>query len=82
MARFHLVGANSRTSIIGLDRQLGTTNYLIGNKPSQWHTGVSLYSKVAHKDVYPGVDVTYYGTQGHLEYDFRLAPGTNARTIR
>ena len=80
--RFHLVGANPRPSIIGQDRQAGTTNYLLGNDPQRWHTGVSLYSKVAYRGVYPGVNLTYYGTQGHIEYDFRLAPGANTRLIR
>jgi hypothetical protein len=32
--------------------------------------------------VYPGIDLVYYGSQGHLEYDFQVAPGSDARTIQ
>lgn len=81
-ARFHLVGANAHTAIVGLDRQPGTANYLIGNDPHRWYAGVALYGEVAYRQVYPGVDLTYYGTQGHLEYDFHLAPGANAQAIQ
>ena len=28
--------------------------------------------------VYPGIDLVFYGNQGHLEYDFRVAPGADA----
>src|SRR5580700_318592 len=48
----------------------GRVNYLIGNDPAQWHTGVPVFSKVRYRDVYPGVDLIYYGNQRQLEYDF------------
>jgi hypothetical protein len=35
-----LVGANPNPAVAGLDRQEGTSNYLIGNNPSQWDTGL------------------------------------------
>jgi hypothetical protein len=81
MTRFHLVGANTQAAIVGLGRQPGTTNYLIGKNLRQWHTGVSLFNKVAYRPIYRGIDLTYYGTQGHLEYDFHLAPGADAQAI-
>src|SRR5205814_10312734 len=30
----------------------------------------------------PGVDLVYYGQQGHLEYDFVVAPGVDPQVIR
>ena len=34
----------------------------------------SHYGQVSYKDVYPGIDVVYYGNQRQLEYDFVVAP--------
>ena len=72
-----LVGANPSPTITGLDALLGKANYFIGNNPRQWHTNVPMYSKVQYENVYPGVDLVFYGNQRQLEYDFVLAPGAD-----
>ena len=64
-----------------LDRMAATTNYMVGAR-SRWHTGVANYSRVRYHDVYPGIDVVYYGNRNQLEYDFVLAPGANPDAIR
>src|SRR5262249_8142277 len=66
-----------------LDQQPGGVNYYIGNDPAQWHTDVPLYARVQYRDVYPGIDLIYYGTsQRQLEYDFVVSPGADPGTIR
>jgi hypothetical protein len=57
-------------------------NYLVGSAPSQWRTGVSSYSRVGYRGVYSGIDVIYYEREGMLEYDFRVAAGSDPRAIR
>jgi Bacterial Ig-like domain (group 3)/Beta-propeller repeat len=59
----------------------GRVNYFIGNDPSKWQTNVATYNKVRYANVYPGIDVVYYGTAGKLEYDFAVSPGSDAKTI-
>ena len=39
--RMQLVGANPTAQVAGLDEQSGTSNYLLGDDPSQWHTNVA-----------------------------------------
>ncbi|HEX5410279.1 MAG TPA: choice-of-anchor D domain-containing protein [Terriglobia bacterium] len=68
--------------ITGRDRLPGKLNYLVGNDPSKWRTNIPLYAEVDYHDVYPGVDLIYYGNQRRLEYDFVLAPGANPKAIR
>jgi len=42
---------------------------------------VPTFAKVNYQNVYPGVDLVYYGSQGgQLEYDFVLAPGADPRS--
>jgi hypothetical protein len=64
------------------DELPGKINYLIGNDPAQWHTGVPTFSKVRYRNVYWGVDLVYYGNQRQLEYDFLVAPGADPQSIR
>jgi hypothetical protein len=80
--RLQLVGANPSPQVAGLDPLPGTTNYFIGNDPSKWRTTVRTYGKVEYQDVYPGIDLVYYGNQQQLEYDFVVTPGVNPGVIR
>ena len=77
-----LVGASATPQVVGLDPLPGTTNYFIGNDPSQWHTDIPNYAQVEEQSVYPGVDLVYYGNQQQLEYNFTVAPGADPGVIR
>ena len=35
----------------------------------------------SYRDLYPGIDLTYYGREGQLEYDFVVRPGADLRRI-
>ncbi len=77
-----LVGANPSPQLTGRDELPGKSNYFIGNDPAKWRTNVPNYAKVKYADVYPGIDLVYYGNQRQLEYDFVVAPGADPRAIR
>ncbi|PYX54791.1 MAG: hypothetical protein DMG76_20370, partial [Acidobacteria bacterium] len=80
--RMKLVGANGKAEVMGQDELPGKSNYFIGNDPKKWHTNVCQFAKVRYGNVYPGVDLVYYGHQRELEYDFVLQPGANPQAIR
>ena len=81
--RVKYVGANPHAEIEGLDRLAGKSNYLIGRDPRKWRSNVPAYSRVRYRDVYPGIDLVYYGNDQHqLEYDFILAPGADPNAIK
>jgi len=79
--RMKLVGANPHAKVIGLEELPGKSNYFTGNDPKKWRTDVPTYAKVKYRDVYPGVDLIYYGNHGQLEYDFVVAPGADPGQI-
>lgn len=81
VVRMRLTGANERPRISGLDRQAGTSHYFIGNDPAQWRRDVPNYARVQYEEVYPGIDLLYYGNQRQLEYDFVVAPGADPGVI-
>jgi hypothetical protein len=76
-----LVGASRAAAARGARMLPGLTNYLAGNNPREWRTGVRSYAEVEYRGVYPGVDVVYYGNQRQLEFDFVVAPGASHRAI-
>ncbi len=80
--RLRLSGTRQAPEITGQGALPGRSNYLIGNDPSQWHTGVANFSRVAENGVYPGIDLVYHGNQGQLEYDFDVAPNSDPKAIR
>ncbi|MGH9433911.1 MAG: hypothetical protein ACRD3T_20475, partial [Terriglobia bacterium] len=82
VVRMKLVGANSKAAVTGLAELPGKSNYFIGNDPKKWHTDVPNYAQVRYQNVYPGIDLVYYGNQGQLEYDFAVAPGADPAAIR
>ena len=79
--RMRLVGANPSPRVSGLKQLPGRSNYFLGDDPGEWRTNVPTYAKVQYEDVYPGVDLVYYGNQRQLEYDLIVAPGTDPEAI-
>ncbi|HEX5875672.1 MAG TPA: hypothetical protein VFY60_13580, partial [Pyrinomonadaceae bacterium] len=79
--RMKFVGSEARPRAVGHDELPGKVNYINGKDPKRWRTGISTYGKVAYENLYPGVDLVYYGNQRQLEYDFVVHPGTDPNVI-
>ena len=80
--RMKLVGSNPAAKISGASELPGKSNYFIGNDPKKWRTNVPTFAQVKYTDVYPGIDLVYYGNHQQLEYDFIVSPGAEPSTIR
>ena len=80
--RIKLSGAKANAGITGLDELPGKSNYFLGNDPAKWHTNVPTFGKVFYRNIYPGIDLVYYGNQRELEFDFVVATGADPRKIR
>jgi hypothetical protein len=73
--------ANEKANIHGINEVITKTHYYKGADESKWVTNVPNYSKVCYDDLYPGIDMVYYGTQSGLEYDYIVKPGADASAI-
>ncbi len=73
--RMQLVGSNPDPSGQAIEPVETRTHYYLGNDPDRWITGVPHTRRVLYSEVYPGIDLVLYGTQGQLEYDFIVSPG-------
>lgn len=81
VVRMNFVGANPAASVEGLAELPGRSHYLLGADRARWTTDVPTYAKVRYRDVYPGIDLVYYGNQRQLEYDLVVNPGADPRAI-
>ncbi len=76
------VGANSNPEVVGEGQMEYKCNYFLGNDPANWHSDVPNFDAVIFKEVYPGIDLKYYGNgDGKLEYDFIIQPGADISQI-
>jgi len=79
--RMSAVGGNSSAPLDALGQLPGKSNYFVGSVAERWHTDIPNYAKVRYRDVYPGIDIIYYGNENQLEYDFIVGPGANPGAI-
>jgi hypothetical protein len=79
--RMTLLGANREARVSGVGELPGRTNHFLGSEPGKWRRNVPTYARVHYEDIYPGIDLTCYGKQRQLEYDFVVSPGANPSGI-
>ena len=82
IVRMQLAGANASAEFAAASPLPGASNYFIGNDSTKWRSGITQFSKVYENNVYHGINLVYYGTQGQLEYDFNVAPGADPSVIQ
>ncbi len=82
IVRMSLIGAGDHPSVTAENELPGTSSYFIGRDVTKWHTGVRQYATVRYANVYPGIDMLYYGRGQDLEHDFIVHPGVDPRLIR
>jgi hypothetical protein len=60
------------------EKMLAPTNYFRGAT----FRSADAFARLRRPDLYPGIDVVYYGKGQQLEYDLNLAPGADPSLIR
>ncbi|MCP5119504.1 MAG: hypothetical protein GY953_52560, partial [bacterium] len=80
--RMSFPDANNGATVSALEELPGKVNYFIGRDPKGWRTDVPTYARVRYQEVWPGIDLIFYGNQGSLEYDFVVSPGADPGQVR
>jgi len=75
------VGANTNPRVVGSGVLDYKCNYFIGNDSKEWRTDITSYTSITYRDIYPGIDLKYYGNVKHMEYDFIVSPGADPSQI-
>lgn len=79
--QLQFTGTGPLTQIHGDNELTGKINYFTGNNPAQWRSGVPTFAKVRIDDMYPGINLVYYGNQHLIEYDLTVAAGASPNSI-
>lgn len=82
VVRMNFEGANPAPHIEALEQSMTITNYFAGPYAAQWRTDIPNYERIRYSQIYPGIDLVFYGNQRQLEYDFVVAPGANPEVIQ
>jgi len=80
LVRVTFVGAESAMPT-GLGPLPHLTNFLFGQDPAGWRTGVPSFREVVYKDLYAGIDLYYRTTADGVKYEFQLAAGVSPDVI-
>jgi len=75
-------GGAANPLLSGSEEAPGQDNYVSGRDVRTWRRSVKGFGRVTYHDVYPGVDVVFYGRGDRLEYDLVLHPGADPGRIR
>ncbi len=78
----HLAGGDTEAQAEGRELLAARSHYLRGRDKSKWLRAVPHYGRVRYGDVYPGIDIEYYGSAGTIEFDLIVAPGADPQQIR
>jgi hypothetical protein len=81
VVKLDFLGANPDVQPVGLDETGGVVSYFKG-RPEEWVTGLKTYSRVVYRDLWPGIDLEYWGTVNQLKYQFVVRPGADPSQIR
>jgi hypothetical protein len=77
-----LRGGSRHAEPVGLRPLTGHSSYLIGSDPDNWVSRVPHFEAVEYQDIYPGVDLIFYGVDGGLEYDFVVGAHADPSAIQ
>jgi hypothetical protein len=58
------LGANPHVRLVGDQPLPGRVNYLLGNDPSKWLTGLRTFGEVRYRNLYRGIDARFYRDHG------------------
>jgi gliding motility-associated-like protein len=56
-------------------------NYFLGNDPKKWASNVPIFDKVRYQNLYEGIDLDSYNSDGHFKYDLIVAPHVDPNII-
>jgi hypothetical protein len=80
--RQQFLGASSGVVVSGDEKLPGTVNVFRGKDPSRWQHAIPMFSRVLYRNLYPGVQLAFSGTEGNLSFRFVVDPNRSADRIR
>ena len=80
--KIHFLGANFTSSVTTKKFADFKVNLLHGKDPSKWASGLTPFSELTIKEIYPGTDIKFYFKNNSLKYDYILSPGADLNKLK
>ncbi|MBM3305353.1 MAG: hypothetical protein FJY79_05340 [Candidatus Aminicenantes bacterium] len=81
VVKLDFIDANPDAVPVSLEESGAVISYFKG-APADWKTGLRASSKIAYRELWPGIDLIYHGTVDRLKYEFIVHPGADPSRIR
>ena len=81
VVKLNFVGANPNVQPVAQVPTQTTLSYFHG-QPDQWQAGLRTYQRLIYPELWPGIDLVYYGTVQHMKYEFIVQPGADPTQIQ
>lgn len=81
VVRLKFKNANPTPILLKTSPKSEKYNYFLGNDPSRWKSGVSAYSELIFKELYPHIDFRIYNLNGVLKTEYIVGVGGNPTDI-
>jgi hypothetical protein len=79
--KLDFVGANPGVIPQGEEKAEAIVSYFTGSQ-DQWHTGLPTFQRLVYHNLWPGIDLIYFGSGSQLKYEFLVEPGADPADIR
>ena len=76
------LGANPAVQLEARGNAEGRVNFIQGEAPLHWWTGLPVFNGVVYRQLYPGIDMVYKNSKGCLKSEYLVAPGADPSAIR
>src|SRR5260370_10604135 len=80
--QLQFVGANASAAGQGLQKTAFSSAHFSASDKEGLQRNLPNYTKVLYRQVWPGIDVLYYGNREKLEYDLIVAAGADSDPIK
>ncbi|MCA9960849.1 MAG: SBBP repeat-containing protein, partial [Anaerolineales bacterium] len=76
------VGQQGATAVSGTGLLPGKVHEYRGSANDRWQNSLATYNAITYNGLYPGIDLTYDGSEGLLKGTYTVAPGADPALIR
>lgn len=73
---------SNRVVPIGRSEVPSKSNYFIGDSPNEWITDSANYEELHYPNIYDGIDLMFYVSDGRLKYEYNVHSGADPGEIK
>ena len=82
MVKIKFLGSSTSPKIEAEEILEGKSNFFTGSDPKKWHINIPTFRSIVCREVYPGIDIRFYGNGQTLEYDVVVQPLADITQVR